>query len=229
MSAAGRRSPLEPQEWRLISATAPHTDHSKILRPPLQTKRHCCENDTMFVAMEGCKRFMIDAFARNFTLILATIAVLATASAADIRPESTAGDWRLLRSANPQGGADAVSMVHTADTSRSDFDLAGLMLRCDGKNIALMIVVVTPFPPRARPTVTISSDGKEWSFDATVISPGAELMLPMDAMGLVKGAWQSAHELAVAVRSAEQSFGGVVQIDGLFGALSTLTRQCPAP
>jgi hypothetical protein len=172
---------------------------------------------------------MIHGLARTVTLILATIGVVGAASAADIRPRSTVGDWRLLRSANPKGGPDAVSMVHTAETSRSDLDLAGLMLRCDGKSIGLVIVVVTPFPPRARPSVTISSNGKEWRFDATVVPPGAELMLPMEAMDLVKGTWQSAHELAVRVTSAEQTFGGSIRIDGLTGALSTLMTECPAP
>jgi hypothetical protein len=103
-----------------------------------------------------------------------------------------------------------------------------LMLRCDGKSIGLVIVVVTPFPPQARPSVTISSDGKEWRFDATIISPGAELMLPPDAVDLVRGTWQSAHELTIKVTSVEHSFGGIIQIDGLAGALSTLMTECPA-
>jgi hypothetical protein len=119
-------------------------------------------------------------------------------------------------------------MMHTADTGRSDLDLAGLMLRCGEKDVDLVIVVVTPFPPRARPTVTISANGKEWQFDARVVSPGAELLLPMDAMSLVTGAWQSARELAVSVSSPERSFGGVIPIDGVANALSTLATKCPA-
>jgi hypothetical protein len=171
---------------------------------------------------------MIGGLARTVILLCATIGALAVASAANTRPQSTDGNWRLLRSVNPLGGADAVSMVHTADTSRSDLDLAGLMLRCDGKSIVLVIVVVNPFPPRARPNVTISSNGQEWRFDATVVSPGAELMLPVDAVDLVRGTWQSAHELTIRVTSAEQSFGGIVQIDGFAGALSKLITECPA-
>ena len=38
------------------------------------------------------------------------------------------GAWRLVRTSNPSGGRDAVSIMHTADIARSDVDFAGLML-----------------------------------------------------------------------------------------------------
>ena len=124
-----------------------------------------------------------------------------------------------------------MSMIHTADITRSDPDLAGLMLRCGEHGAEVAIVVVTPFPPRARPEVTVSADendGKEGHFTATVVSPGAELLLPAEATGLVAGPWQLTHELVVKVSSPEQSFGGVVPIDGLAAALATLVANCPA-
>src|SRR5437870_12087111 len=40
------------------------------------------------------------------------------------------GGWRLVRTHNPRGGEDAVSVMHTADPFRSDPDFAGLTLRC---------------------------------------------------------------------------------------------------
>lgn len=139
------------------------------------------------------------------------------------------GGWYLLRSVNPRGGPDAVSVSHTADIGRSDLDLAGLMLRCGDHGTAEFVVVaVTPFPPRARPEVFIHADGKRWQFSADVVPPGAELLLPADAAVLAHGPWQSAHELAIEVRSAEQSFRGVVPIDGLADALATLKTNCPA-
>jgi hypothetical protein len=46
-------------------------------------------------------------------------------------PESMGG-WHLVRTRNPYGGADAISIMRTADASRSDLDLAGLMIRCAG-------------------------------------------------------------------------------------------------
>ena len=136
--------------------------------------------------------------------------------------------WRLLRTANPRGGPDAISMSHTADTLRSDLELAGLMLRCSEKGPDVVIVVVSPFPPRAHPRVTIGADGKELQFEASVVSPGAELLLPAEAAHLAAGAWQSAHELVIKVSSQDQSFGGVIPIDGLGEAFVKLSASCLA-
>jgi hypothetical protein len=117
-------------------------------------------------------------------------------------------------------------MSHTADTTRSDPDLAGLMLRCGESGIEVAIVVVSLFPPRTQPNVTISAGGKEWRFEARVIPPGAELLLPAGTTSLAAGPWQSSHELTVKVSSPEQSFGGVISTDGLAAALATLTVNC---
>src|ERR1700678_3016016 len=59
------------------------------------------------------------------------------------------GSWRLVRTPNVRGGADAVSIMHIADSSRSDLDLAGLTLRCGENGIEALVVVVEPRPPRA--------------------------------------------------------------------------------
>jgi len=120
-----------------------------------------------------------------------------------------------------------VSVAHTADTTRSDIDLAGLMLRCAQAGAEVLIVVVSPFPPRATPSITIRSNGNEWRFSARIVSPGAELLLPAEAIDLAVGPWKSAHELAVDVASPERSFGGVIPIDGIDVALTTLAANCP--
>ena len=120
-----------------------------------------------------------------------------------------------------------VSISRTADMARSDLGMAGLLLRCHDAALEVTIVAVSPFAPHAQPNVTISADGKEWHFAARVLSPGAELLLPPEAVGLAAGGWQSAHELSVKVSSPEQSFGGVVPIDGLATAFATLTASCP--
>jgi hypothetical protein len=141
-------------------------------------------------------------------------------------------------------------MSHTSDMTRSDLDLAGLMLRChdtgtamqgvdatsptvqdddtNGIGAQIAIVVVTPFPPRARPSVTIGAAGKEWHFDARVLPPGVELLLPSQATDLASGPWQSTPELAVKVSWQERSFKGVIPIDGLADALATMAGNCTA-
>jgi hypothetical protein len=137
-----------------------------------------------------------------------------------------ANGWRLVRSANPSGGPDAISVDHTADVNRSDLDFAGLMLRCGEQAPEVAIIALTPFPPRAKPNVSIRANGEDWRFVAQVVPPGAELLLPQEATTLAYGAWQHAHELSVTVTSPEQSFAGIVQIDGLAQALTVLMANC---
>jgi hypothetical protein len=162
-------------------------------------------------------------------IIVVGLGVVATANiaASDAGPQPS-GEWKLIRSANPRGGADSVSMIHTADTTRSDLNLAGLMLRCSELRPEVIVVVVSPFSPRAHPTVIIGANDGEWRFEASVVSPGAELLLPAEASTLAAGRWQSAHELSVEVSSQDQSFGGVIPIDGLSAALEKLRANCPA-
>jgi hypothetical protein len=171
-------------------------------------------------------------FPRGFVTALALtfifVAIQPVGPQAADTQSAAAGNWRLLRTANPKGGPEAVSMSRTADMARSDVDLAGIMLKCGEHGTEIIIVAVTPFRPRARPEVTISVLGKEWQFGASVVPPGAELLLPVDAAHLAAGQWQTAHEMNVQVRSQEQSFAGVIPIDGLAAALATLTSNCPA-
>ena len=155
----------------------------------------------------GSRNTMSRLRARATAILIAGLGVLAAPAAADAPHPHATGGWRLMRAANPHGGADAVSMSHTADIIRSDLELAGLMLRCGETGADVVIVVVSPFPPRAHPSVTISAQGRESHFEARVLPPGAELLLPAEAAGLAAGSWQSAHELAVKVSSQEQSFG----------------------
>jgi hypothetical protein len=134
--------------------------------------------------------------------------------------------WRLLRSANPAGGPDAISVAHTADVGRSDLEFVGLMLRCGAESAEVAIIALTPFPPKAKPSVSIGANGEDSQFVAQVVPPGAELLLPHEATALAYGPWQRAHELSVTVTSPEQSFAGIIQIDGLSGALTALTANC---
>lgn len=159
-------------------------------------------------------------------IILFALTFLATASSAT-PPDAAPNSWRLVRTTNPHGGPDAVSMIHTADLVHSDPDFAGLMLRCAQSDVEVLIVVVTPFPPGAHPDVTISAGANEWRFSGQVIPPGAELLLPPESATLARTAWQSARELAVKVSSPDQPLRGVVPIDGMAAALATLMPNCP--
>jgi hypothetical protein len=166
-------------------------------------------------------------YPRPTTLIGAGLCLLivATAFAAPEVPLGTG--WHLLRSKNPAGGADAVSMSRAADIS-SDLDLAGLMLRCHEGRAEVIVAVVSPFSPHSQPAVTISANGQESHFEATVVSPGAQLLLPAMATALASGPWQSANQLTVKISWQQTTIAGVIPIDGLRGALATLIANCPS-
>jgi hypothetical protein len=139
-----------------------------------------------------------------------------------------AGNWRLVRTPNPAGGADAVAITQTADIAKSDLDLAGLMLRCGQTGVEVLIVLVEPLPPRAHPKVSVSTGGTAIDFTATVVPPGAEVLLPQDASALADGPWQTAAELTVNVEDSSEQAKGVISLAGLSDALPNLLANCPA-
>jgi hypothetical protein len=140
---------------------------------------------------------------------------------------SRLGSWRLVRTLNPRGGPDAVSIMQTPDPSRSDIDLAGLMLRCSDRGFEVLIVLLHPLSSRARPQVKLTPGGAA-ALAATVVSPGAALALPTEAAALVTGPWQSAPELALEVDENDKIIRGVVSLAGLAPALDLLRSNCPS-
>jgi hypothetical protein len=136
-----------------------------------------------------------------------------------------------VRTPNPAGGRPAVSVVKTADVTKSDIDLAGLMLRCGESNIEVLIVLLRPLPPRARPKVTVTVDGKTTDFIANVVPPGAELLLPLEATALATGPWQAASGLTVEIGPVEGDdqpgpIRGVISLAGLGASLPLLQANC---
>jgi hypothetical protein len=146
----------------------------------------------------------------------------------DARTAGT-GTWRLARTPNPRGGPDVVSITQTADPVRSDIDLAGLMVRCGTTGSELLIVLVQPLPPRARPKVKLTAGGSTAQFDATVIPPGTSLLLPRDTGTVVDGLWQSSPELSVEIDESNSPIRGVIPLAGLTPALALLRSNCPPP
>jgi len=136
--------------------------------------------------------------------------------------------WPVVRTPNPAGGAEAVSIMQTADTARSDLDLAGVMVRCGERNVETLVVLIRPFPPRAHPKVTVAAGGQSREFTTTVVRPGAALLLPAEATALAAGPWQSAAELAVQVDD-EHPIRGIISLQGLGAAYRLLTVNCRAP
>ena len=139
-----------------------------------------------------------------------------------------AGGWRFVRSRNPNGGADAISIMHVADTSRSDLDLAGLMIRCSEASTEIVIVLLPALPFRTRPHVTLGKPGNENQFEATVAPPGTAVLLPRDATTLVSGPWQTLEDLFIRIDDGQSTIHGVVKLAGLAAAFKKLQASCAA-
>jgi hypothetical protein len=136
------------------------------------------------------------------------------------------GTWRLVQTPGPRGGPGAVSITQAADPSRTDVDLAGLMLRCSDIGFDVLIIFLKPFPPHAHPKVKLTAGGATVQLDATVISPGAAISLPAAAAALVNGSWQSSSELEIAVNDDREAVRGVISLAALGPALSLLKSNC---
>jgi hypothetical protein len=136
--------------------------------------------------------------------------------------------WRLVRTLDPTGGRDAVSITRTADISKSDLEFAGLMLRCGEKSVEVLVVLVRAFPPRAHPKVKLAAGTSIIELTASVVPPDVLLLLPNDATALATGAWQAATELTVTVEDQQGAIRGFIPLMGLGHALTQLRSNCPA-
>ena len=134
--------------------------------------------------------------------------------------------WRLVRTPNPQGGPDAVSIMHTADPSRSDLDLAGLMIRCKGNSTEVVVVLLRAFPFRARPHVLLGEPGHETRLEATIAAPGTALLLPGDGRLLLSGYWNAKTDLFIRIEDDQTTVAGVVALKGLEPAFKALAANC---
>ena len=144
------------------------------------------------------------------------------------RESKHTGGWRLVRSRDPRGGPDAIAMTRTADFAHSDLNLAGLMLRCAERSFEVLVVLVEPLPPKAKPEVTLGDKTGGLHLTGTVVPPGAAVLLPAEAATLASGPWQRLSEIAVQVRSEQGQTAGVIPLEGLGEAIQTLLVSCAA-
>lgn len=138
------------------------------------------------------------------------------------------GGWRLVKSRNPDGGADAISAMHVVDSAKSDARLAGLSLQCGRDGIEIVLIALEPLSRSTRPKVVLITGEKRAEFEASVIQGGAALLLPADASKLATGDWQGATELSVEIATKPTAIRGAVPIGGLSTALRYLSQNCPA-
>jgi hypothetical protein len=138
------------------------------------------------------------------------------------------GGWQLVKTKDPSGGPDAVSVMHVADAKRSDIGLAGLSLQCGRQGIEVLLIVLERMS-RGEPKVTLTSgNGRIAVFNASVVQTGQALLLPRNAAEFATRDWQQANELSVEIEGKSTSIRGTVPIGGLAVAYQLLTESCPA-
>lgn len=177
------------------------------------------------VASKQLLRFLIGTFA----LTLSAAAAIGQDRDAGTAPDAESlKDWRYARTPNPLGGADAISIMHTADTSKSDFGFAGITIRCGEVGTEALIILLEPLSMRTKPRVIFGdrSDGRR--LDAKVAPPGTAILLPGDAKNLVDGPWRGTTDLSITVDTGQSSISGVVPLNGLDTAFKYLTAKCPS-
>ncbi|MBR0903899.1 hypothetical protein [Bradyrhizobium liaoningense] len=138
------------------------------------------------------------------------------------------GGWRLVKSKNPDGGADAISVMHVVDSAKSDVRLAGLSLQCGNGGIEVVLIIIEPLSRSARPNVALIAGEKRADLQASVIQGGVALLLPAEASKLAARDWQHATELAVEIGAQPSAIRGAVPMTGLATALGYLSRYCYA-
>jgi hypothetical protein len=160
----------------------------------------------------------------SLCIALATVLLVGSGFAAEPQAE-----WHLIRSADPRGGVGAVAMMHTADVSKSDIGLAGLMLRCSPDRLQVVIVATIAFAPSEQPRVRLRAGRSESTLTATIVPPFSALLLPSEATELVDGVWQSASELLIEITSQQAVIKGTISMAGLKSAAAILRANCPLP
>ena len=143
------------------------------------------------------------------------------------RPPVEPATWQLARTPNPAGGPASISITKVVDSTQSDHDVAGLMLRCgEGATTEVLVVLIEPLRPRTHPKVSVSAGATTTEFTGSVVTPGALVLLPEKASALVEHAWQSIPELAVAITEDHHSLHGVIPLADISAAMHALQSNC---
>ena len=134
----------------------------------------------------------------------------------------TIGDWRLVRTPNPRGGREAISITRPGDLAGSDPDFVGLMVRCAEPDIEVLLVMLRPLSFRAHPSVSVNGT----KFESSVVPPGLNILLPRDVAEMATLQWPMLPRLNLEVDDAGKTTKGLVALDGFDLALKALNSAC---
>ncbi|WP_407192945.1 hypothetical protein [Bradyrhizobium sp. STM 3566] len=136
--------------------------------------------------------------------------------------------WKFTRTQGTKDGESFAAIMKTADTTQSDPDFAGLIVRCAPKGkIDVLVALIRPFPPRSHPKVTIAaSGGGTLTVEASMAAAGAAVLLPDEVSAFAAGKWQTTPSLSVVVRESDSEIKGTVALNGLREAYNSLQANC---
>ncbi|WP_157223383.1 hypothetical protein [Rhodovulum sp. PH10] len=138
------------------------------------------------------------------------------------------GSWRLVHTRDPAGGKDAVSIMRTADLTKSDPSFVGLMVRCGESDVEVLPVVIPPLPPRVSPEVSFGEGAKSLTLRGTVVPPGSAILLPPRATEEARSVWRNSKSVAVEITAESETIRGSVPLDDFPKALDALVTACSA-
>ncbi|HEV2154445.1 hypothetical protein [Bradyrhizobium sp.] len=137
-----------------------------------------------------------------------------------------ADGWRLVKSRNPGGGGEIVSVMHAVDTAKSDVGLAGMSLRCGAIGPEVILILLDPVQSAGHPVVTLKAGSIKTQFEASVLQDGRAILLPVAATAVSNAAKRGATEVSITIDTQPQKINGVVPLAGLSSALTSLSVHC---
>jgi len=149
-------------------------------------------------------------------------------SASIVQVATSASSWKFTRSQGAKEGESFAAIMKTADTTQSDEDFAGLIIRCAPKGrVDVLVALIRPFPPRSHPQVTIASaGGGSQTFEASMAAAGAAVLLPDEVSAFAGGKWQTIPSLAITVKESSSEIKGLIALNGLREAYNSLLASC---
>lgn len=182
----------------------------------------------MFLVLAGSLLGATDRPADHFLDPAGPCARSSCLSAPVVEVASPSSVWKFSRTQGAKDGESFAAITKTADTTQSDPDFAGLIVRCAPKGkIDVLVALIRPFPPRSHPKVTIAaSGGGTLTFDASMAAAGAAVLLPDEVSAFAAGKWQTTASLSVVVKESDSEIKGLVALNGLREAYHSLLANC---
>ena len=170
-----------------------------------------------------------DSRARRFLVLILLISSAALGGALPAVGQTTESiGWRLSDATTP-GGTRTVTIMRTADPTRSDIEIAGLMFRCADGALDALFVLLAPLAPASQPKVSIDLGGVRLDSDLSVLPSGAGLLLPRETLTLFEANPGIAADLSFTITADGKSYSARIPNLRAPSALARLRQECLRP